>query len=88
MTDNNELDEIVEVKVKNPLDTLPKSTMNLDACKKSFYEHKKADTMNLFLVELNKNFDNNGFSLYLAKYKYSIVCTYFRTKQQYLNSYY
>ncbi|AYV78867.1 MAG: hypothetical protein Edafosvirus41_3 [Edafosvirus sp.] len=71
MTDNDIDADVVEVKVKNPLDGLPKSPMILDTCKKLFFDHKKLDTLNTFFDEFIKNFDSVGYSIYTANFKYN-----------------
>lgn len=63
-------DEIeVEVKAKNPLDSLPKSAMSLDACKRGYNERKYSDK-NFFSTELKNMFDENGYSIYMSTYKF------------------
>lgn len=63
-------EDYVEEKVKNPLDSLPKSSMNLDACKRLFNDHKLTDKK-FFTTEFETMFDNEGFSLYKSSYKYN-----------------
>jgi len=56
-------------KEKNPLDSLPKSSMSLDAVKKLFFE--KRPRFDLFFVEFWKIFDPQGFSIYTISYNYN-----------------
>lgn len=68
MTDNE--NEFMDKKPKNPLDSLPKSAMSLDACKRLYNENKLTDK-NFFYTQFPTMFDKDGFSLYKSLYKYS-----------------
>jgi len=61
----------IEKKAKNPLDSLPPSTMNLDATKKLYFEKKLGNALPEFWTQFWQNFDNAGFSVHFADYKYN-----------------
>jgi len=56
---------------KNPLDSLPKSTMKLDECKRLYNDHKADGSNNFFTQKLESMFDHAGYSMYLSHYKYN-----------------
>jgi len=58
----------VERKEKDPLDSLPKSTMVLDSVKKLYFEHK-ADFAKFFPV-FWPQYDAEGYSIWVSKYNY------------------
>lgn len=63
--------ECDEPKKKNPLDSLPKSKMSLDAVKRGFNDHKKTDKKYFTSDVFVKEFDEAGFSVYVSHYKYN-----------------
>jgi len=67
-----------EKKGANPLDSLPKSSMNLDATKKLYFD--KRPKFNEFFNEFWQFFDAQGYSIYFAEYQYNSENTvYFMT---------
>lgn len=59
-----------EKQSKNPLMLLPPSPMIFDQVKKDYFEADKNNTLSDYWSNLWKNFDNDGYSIYIAKYKY------------------
>ena len=64
-----EEDTYVEPKKKNPLDDLPKSNFNLEEWKRVYSNAK--NTRNDALPWLWEHFDPQGYSFWVAKYKYN-----------------
>jgi elongation factor 1-gamma len=62
--------ETEDVKVTHPLSLLPQAKMALDECKRKYYEHKKVGTK-YFGLEIAKDFDADGYTLYRSEYKYN-----------------
>jgi len=62
-------DEEPKPKVKNPLDTLPASSMNLDACKKILFSQRPWNPD--FFKEFWPIFDSQGYSIYFQNYNYN-----------------
>jgi hypothetical protein len=70
-TDDAEIEETYDEPQKaNPFASLPKSSMNLDACKKAFFNARTEGT-NYFESLFWTTYDPTGFSIHLGKYKYN-----------------
>lgn len=70
-TDDVDIEETYDEPQKaNPFASLPKSTMNLDLCKKAFFTVRTEGTPyfdSLFWT----TYDSTGFSIHFGKYKYN-----------------
>lgn len=53
------------------LDKLAKSSMNLDALKRNYNDHKKTDKKLFSLEQFASDFDEKGFSLWRTEYNYN-----------------
>jgi hypothetical protein len=58
-------------KKTNPLDKLEKSATSLDSLKRGYNDHKKTDSKFFTQESFLKDFDQKGFSIYQASYKYN-----------------
>jgi len=63
-----------EPKAKNPLDSLPKSTLNLDDWKRA-YSNKDTRGANGAIEWFYQNFDKEGFSVWRVDFKYNSELT-------------
>jgi len=72
--DDGEDDEFKEKasKEKNPLDALPKSKLDMDEWKRTYSNEK---TREVALPWFWEHFDPEGYSLWIADYKYNDECT-------------
>ncbi|KAF8154270.1 elongation factor 1-gamma [Crassisporium funariophilum] len=68
--DDDDEPSVVEEKVKNPLDDLPKSTLNLEDWKRA-YSNKETRGPGGALEWLYENFDYEGYSAWRLDFKYN-----------------
>src|ERR1700691_3584471 len=62
-------EEVVQEKKVDPYAKLPKSTLDMNACKNGFYEFKKKGEQ--YFKEEFWKFLDDGYSVYKADYKYN-----------------